>query len=256
MDPARAERAARTLHDEMCLIAIAHRPGAVFPLIVAANRDEDYDRPTVPAHFWEDAPYVIGGRDVLHGGSWLAITRRGRLAAVTNLRGSEKPPQGRSRGELVGGFVTTSRAPILYSQSVAAEARQFAGFHLFAGQAGEALTQVSAGIARELEPGIHALSNAPAGETWPKVAAAERAMSEALEDRSAGSVMTRLLKFLGAHNGLPLEEEVFVVGNRYGTRSSAVIVYGEGDAYFAEQLWSEGGVAASAPKVFRFSTVH
>jgi hypothetical protein len=87
----------------MCLIAIAHRAHARFPLVIAANRDEDYDRPTYDAHFWTDAPDVLGGRDALANGSWLAIARNGRFAAVTNLRGAERKT--RSRGALVADFV-------------------------------------------------------------------------------------------------------------------------------------------------------
>ncbi len=68
-----------------CLIALAAGIGK-FPLVLLANRDEDYDRPTLHAAFWGEAPDVLGGRDALHLGSWLAITRRGRFAAVTNLQ--------------------------------------------------------------------------------------------------------------------------------------------------------------------------
>src|SRR4051794_2399277 len=62
----------------VCLIVVANGASARFPLVIAANRDEDYDRPTRAAHFWEDAPNILGGRDALHGGSWLAVTRTGR----------------------------------------------------------------------------------------------------------------------------------------------------------------------------------
>ena len=83
----------------MCLIAFAHRASERFPFVLAANRDEDYTRATHDAHFWSDAPVILGGRDALHGGSWLAVSRGGRFAAVTNLRGAV--PRGRSRGALL-----------------------------------------------------------------------------------------------------------------------------------------------------------
>src|SRR5204863_200004 len=72
----------------MCLIALAHRASEKYPFVLAANRDEDYERDTRVAQVWEDAPEVVGGRDALYGGSWLAIARNGRFAAVTNLRGA------------------------------------------------------------------------------------------------------------------------------------------------------------------------
>lgn len=90
----------------MCLIVLAHLAHARFRFVLAANRDEDYERATHDAAFWADAPDVLGGRDALHGGSWLAMAKIGRLAAVTNLRGAER--RTRSRGALVRDFVTSS----------------------------------------------------------------------------------------------------------------------------------------------------
>ena len=82
----------------MCLIAIAVRASTRFPLVIAANRDELYDRPTRALHVWDDDPNIAGGRDLRAGGSWLAVTREGRFAAVTNIRGLDDPPNPRSRG--------------------------------------------------------------------------------------------------------------------------------------------------------------
>ena len=87
----------------MCLIALAWRTHARYRLILAANRDEFHARPTLPLAAWDDAPDIVGGRDALHGGSWLALRGR-RLAAVTNVRRLPEQ-QGRSRGELVADFV-------------------------------------------------------------------------------------------------------------------------------------------------------
>src|SRR5712691_2616136 len=109
----------------MCLIAIALH-ASKYPLVIAANRDEDYARPTLAAHFWTDAPNILGGRDALHGGSWLAMTRAGRFAAVTNLRGSVRDPQKRSRGELVSNFVRGDTEPQQYIEEVAARAAEYA----------------------------------------------------------------------------------------------------------------------------------
>jgi uncharacterized protein with NRDE domain len=83
----------------MCLVLVALRSHAEYPLIVAANRDEFYDRPTDPADFWPDAPTVLGGRDLKAGGTWLGLDTRGRLAAVTNYRqGTRENAAPRSRG--------------------------------------------------------------------------------------------------------------------------------------------------------------
>ncbi|HEU0079343.1 MAG TPA: NRDE family protein, partial [Longimicrobiaceae bacterium] len=68
----------------MCLILLAHDAHPRYRLVVAANRDEFYERPTAPAAWWPDAPGVLAGRDLRGGGTWLGITRGGRFAAVTN----------------------------------------------------------------------------------------------------------------------------------------------------------------------------
>ena len=91
----------------MCLILLALDTHPQYSLILAANRDEFYDRPTARAAFWEDAPAVLAGRDLRAGGTWLGIDRTGRLAAVTNFRQGEREPEARrSRGHLVSGFLT------------------------------------------------------------------------------------------------------------------------------------------------------
>src|SRR3954469_19281398 len=106
----------------MCLIIVAHRISSRVPLVIAANRDEDHLRPSRAAHAWDEAPDVIGGRDLVAGGSWLAIRRDGRWAAVTNLRGSAKQPDIRSRGALVSGFVLGDTTPIAYVSDVGRDA--------------------------------------------------------------------------------------------------------------------------------------
>jgi uncharacterized protein with NRDE domain len=81
----------------MCTIAILLEVVAGAPLVVAANRDEIYARPTRPPESL--APHIAGGVDELSGGTWLAIHRDGRFAAVTNQRALAPVAPGlRSRG--------------------------------------------------------------------------------------------------------------------------------------------------------------
>jgi len=88
----------------MCLIVFAWRPGHAQPLVVAANRDEFYARPSLPLAQWPEAPQVYAGRDLEAGGTWLGIGAAGRFAALTNIRNPHQPPALRSRGELVRAF--------------------------------------------------------------------------------------------------------------------------------------------------------
>ena len=90
----------------MCLILLARDAHPDYRLVVAANRDEFYDRPTAPAARWQDAPAVLGGRDLQAGGTWLGVDRSGRFAAVTNYRqGRREAAAPRSRGLLVSEFL-------------------------------------------------------------------------------------------------------------------------------------------------------
>ena len=105
----------------MCLITVACGLRADYPLILAANRDEFFARPTDPARFWPETPHLLAGRDLEQGGTWLGITRNGRIAALTNFRdGTRKRAGRRSRGWLVRDF--------LLSQQPAAKQVLVAGF--------------------------------------------------------------------------------------------------------------------------------
>ena len=118
----------------MCLILFAFQAHADFPLVIAANRDEAYARPAAPAAFWLDHPDVYGGRDLEMGGAWMGLTRHGRFAAVTNYRdGFPKGVAPRSRGDLVGGYLTGTQAAPPYLESVAARKADYAGFGVLAG---------------------------------------------------------------------------------------------------------------------------
>src|SRR6185312_2771236 len=92
----------------MCLVLIALDSHPDYSLVVAANRDEFYDRPSATATFWADAPSVLAGRDLQAGGTWLGVDRRGRFAAVTNYRqGQREPIAPRSHGHQVREYLNT-----------------------------------------------------------------------------------------------------------------------------------------------------
>src|SRR4249919_3282180 len=96
----------------MCLIAIGWRLREDYPLMLAANRDEFFARPAAPADFWEDHGEILAGRDLLQGGTWLGLTRAGRVAAVSNYRDGRRAKSGvRSRGWLVRDYLLSEHAP-------------------------------------------------------------------------------------------------------------------------------------------------
>jgi uncharacterized protein with NRDE domain len=228
----------------LCLIAIAVHASPRYPIVIAANRDEFYDRPTRPLHIWDDDPNIAGGRDLRAGGTWLAVTREGRFAAVTNIRGNDGPPNARSRGALVGDFVRSNIAPLVYAQSI--HPNDYAGFHLLAGDR-ESVAHVSTDTpARVLDDGIFAVSNAPGSIDWPKVVLAREAMALALE----GDVVDDLLRFLTTPRGGPIEEEIFVAlpDRGYGTRSSTVVVMTNDEIVVKEIRHPAGEIAAMSSR--------
>lgn len=226
----------------MCLIVIAHLASERFPLVIAANRDEDYDRPTITAAPWEEDAGVVGGRDVLHGGSWLAVSASGRFAAVTNLRGGVVPEAGRSRGLLVRDFVLSVIPPAAYVASVAESAAGYAGFHLIAGELGDEAIHFSR-AATQLQAGVHGLSNAQPGERWPKIETAVSRVRESLAITSRDRLASELLGFLSTRTGRgAVESEVFIATDRYGTRSSTVVIATRDEIAFYEQNFAKGGL--------------
>jgi uncharacterized protein with NRDE domain len=229
----------------MCLIVIAHNASAKFPLVIAANRDELYARPTRPAHVWEDDPRVIGGRDLRAGGSWLAARRPSRFAAITNVRGVGREEGGPSRGLLVADFVRGDDAPMDYARSIRGE--EYAGFHLIAGD--DDVVHVSNGGGEpETIDGVFAISNGRPGTHWPKVDLARDFLAGALDRHSTADALANdLLRFLSTSRGTAIDGEVFVTSEKYGTRSSTVIV---GGALFVEQNYGPGGVREGEPLWF------
>lgn len=225
----------------MCLIVFAWKVVPGMPLLVAANRDEFYARPSAPATWWKDHPHVYAGRDLQANGTWLGITRAGRFAALTNIRApSEKRSDAPSRGKLVADFLTGQAAPQEYVAAIAAGAHRYNGFNLLAGDGRSLIWYSNKGDAdlrngRILEPGIYGLSNHLLDTPWPKVVrtkaqfarllcqgAPEEAYFEMLTDAVRASDC-RLPK-----TGVSLEMErllssVWIESPDYGTRSSTVV---------------------------------
>lgn len=226
----------------MCLIVFAVRVRPDLPLVVAANRDELYARPTAPAGPWPHAPHVIGGRDLRAGGSWLGVTRQGRWAAVTNFREAAPPlPEARSRGDLVADYLRGGTTPAEYLAALAPVAGRYNGFNLlvgdsrrvrwFSNRAGDDHPLLDV----DLPSGVYGLSNHLLDTPWPKVELARRDLTQALQGNAdPQEILPGLLdRTLAAeatlpHTGIPRDLERtlsarFISGTEYGTRSSTVL---------------------------------
>ena len=103
----------------MCLINLHYKNHPTYKLIVAANRDEAYSRPTARAHFWEDEPEILAGRDLMQMGTWLGISKHGRFAALTNFRDPKLDESSKiSRGEIVRSYLVSDVTPTDFLQTL------------------------------------------------------------------------------------------------------------------------------------------
>ena len=220
----------------MCLILVAWRSHPDFPLVVAANRDEFYARPSAPAGPWAEDPRVLGGRDLEAGGSWLGARRDGRFAAVTNVREPGVPKGPRSRGLLVGDFLLGGQEPGEYAAAI--QDRDYSGYNLLVAD-DRALWYRSnrEGGARELPPGIYGVSNHLLDTPWPKLVTAKARFHAALEQLPGADPLFGILGDTEIvpdqhlpHTGLPPDWErmlsaVFVRSATYGTRASTILTW-------------------------------
>ena len=222
----------------MCLIFVSFNATADYPLVVAANRDEFYDRAATPADYWDDHPQVLAGRDLVARGTWLGVSRSKRFAALTNYRsGLPRDTNAPSRGDLVKNFLLGEMSPYEYFEQLYPKAPDFAGFSLLAYADGQlAYFSNRDGPPRTLSAGIYGLSNDLLDTPWPKVVDGKAAFRELL-GRSRWKHVDLL--DLMADKGLPpdsdlpdtgvgLERErmlapMLVTGDAYGTRCSTAL---------------------------------
>lgn len=223
----------------MCLIFIAVKSHPRYKLLVAANRDEFYDRRTAPAAFWSDHPQVLGGRDLEAMGTWLGMTKSGRVCMITNFRDlrniKAKAP---SRGKLVADFLLDKISGESYMKKVEPHAKEYNGFSLIAGTVDTLfyLSNYRNGVI-QLNSGLFGLSNHLLETPWPKVEKGKREIETLLKSQLINAAdLFRILsdETISPDDVLPdtgvgLERErslspAFIRSPGYGTRSSTVIL--------------------------------
>ena len=229
----------------MCLILLAWRAHPEYRLVFAGNRDEAYDRPSAAARFWADDPQIFGGRDLEKGGTWLGLTRTGRMAAVTNYRdGPAARVAPRSRGELTAAFLRGADDPRAYLEGVATRTSDYGGFTLIVGDSDRlyCISNRGRGI-EEIAPGVHGLSNHLLDTPWPKVEHGKQRLSALLKAKET-ELVEGLLETLANRTvapdselpdtgvGLQRERELspaFIAGERYGTRATTALLVNRGN---------------------------
>lgn len=238
----------------MCLIALVWRPGHAQPLLVAANRDEFYARPSQALAEWTESPGLFAGRDLQAGGTWLGVGPGGRFAALTNIRDLSLPQGARSRGELPAAFLAGQLSAAAFLQQLREQQQHYSGFNLLLCD-GQQLCHFNSRAARitVLRPGVHGLSNADLNTPWPKL----QRIKQGLHDSLASAQAQRLLQLLADPTpavdaslpdtgiGLPSERllsSIFIASPAYGTRAStALIVNADGSRQLIERSFGPEG---------------
>ena len=239
----------------MCLVLIAWRLHPRYALIVAANRDEFYARPTLPAQRWPGANAMIAGKDLQAGGSWMGVDASGRFAAVTNFRELEQcPADARSRGELVTDYLLGDTPAENYLSELAERANHYRGYNLLLADGDELYCASNRDVPiRHLQPGVHGVCNGPMDSDWPKVKRGRQLLAnavdrtepnpeqlfellrdqtqpadEALPDTGIGLEWERLLGRIAIDGA--------IAGKSYGTRSASVLLLdAQGRGQFVER---------------------
>ena len=235
----------------MGLILFSLNPNDQFNLVLAANRDEQYGRPSSAADFWGDHPNVLAGRDLSAGGTWLGVTRNGRFAAVTNFR--EDPPYPippKSRGELTANFLIGNDSPHHYLNQVTQLGDEYRGFNLVVGDGNEyCYLSNREGIVRHLTSGCYGLSNQLLDCDWPKVIQGRNRLSTLAAEQMNSKNLYPLILDDGDERAF---SQSFIRSERYGTTASTVLSFSQsGNVTFEERTFGMLGKPKGA-KTFTF----
>ena len=264
----------------MCLILFAWKSHPDYPLVVAANRDEFYERDTDPMGWWPEHPHLLAGKDradVLGSpGTWLGFTKTGRFSALTNVRApSEKNPDARTRGELSLRYLTGNQKPHDYIQENAKRFEQYNGFNLLMADLsdpenaemhwvsnrlmmGQNIRPRKIFPEQALSPGVYGLSNAMLDTPWPKVNHRVAAFAQTLAmDSGQLKNSDHYLRVLAdAHEASTQElpstgvnpdwekalSAAFIKTPSYGTRSSTILrVRKDGQFEMVERRFDANG---------------
>jgi uncharacterized protein with NRDE domain len=241
----------------MCLLLIANKIHQDYTLIIAANRDEFYDRPALQASFRDESPELLAGKDLEAGGTWLGITRSGRFSAITNYRdfSREIKQNAPTRGNLTTDFLLGNDNPEKYSEMLQERHTEYNGYNLVYGSINELYYYSNeTNLVVKLEPGLYGVSNALLNTPWPKVTESKKYVSELI---SSGDVSKEKLFGILADKttadddqlpdtGIGAEREkalssAFIETPHYGTRCSTVILVDKGNKVsFTERTFEKG----------------
>lgn len=238
----------------MCLLFIAYGLSQKYRLVVAANRDEFLKRPTASLDFLDNKDSILGGKDLLGGGTWLGISNTCRFGAITNFReGFGRKIDSPSRGEIISDFLASTKSAKSYLSTLSRKSHQYEGFNLILGDR-EALYYYSNKLDRtqKLKNGFYGLSNHLLNTEWPKVKRGRLLLRPYMVGKNqidVNAIFTHLRDDLRPDDrtlpetGVGLDWErllgtIFIDGVEYGTRSSAVLTVSyKGEIDYTEKTY-------------------
>ncbi len=238
----------------MCIVFAAYRSHPDYPLIIAANRDEFYARPTKEAHFWDDEPQLLAGRDLEQMGTWMGVTKTGRFAALTNYRNpNESRHDKESRGQIVRDFLSSDTAPEPFLKELQQNRNHYQGFNLLiADQRSFYYYSNVENEIKQLEKGIYGLSNHLLDTPWPKVEKGKQRLKTialkgmAIDEQQLFAILKD--KELAQKEELPETgvssdwekklSSIFIDTPTYGTRCSTIVtIHHSGEINFIEKTF-------------------
>lgn len=233
----------------MCSIFFAWHAHPNYKLIIAANRDEFYKRPTEDSRFRGD---VLCGKDLEANGFWMGITRNGRFAALTNYRDlSLNREEAPSRGKIVATYLENSYSPTMFYELSKNNFDAYNPFNLLLSDR-ESLHYYSSvnHLFQKLKPGVYGLSNHLLNTPWAKVEKGRNRLTHIMNHTPENELAEHLF-FLLEDREIPPDEylpdtgvgkkiermlsSIFIISEEYGTRTSTVLLVDKNDQVF----WSE-----------------
>ncbi len=250
----------------ICLVAINYHPD--YPLILLSNRDESFDRPTLYAHFWNDQTQILAGRDLKDKGTWLGVSKQGRIALLTNYRSPDSnDPNKKSRGALVVDFLKNPIAPHNYIEVLKNTKTLYNGYNLIFGEIRDLYYYNNFfDIWSKLNEKINVLSNGTLNNNWPKCKRLKDLFLKNVSNKKINiNVLFKILidtKSFPDHElpdtGIGILKErflspIFIIGKDYGTRTSTVILFNnKGNIQFIERTYKPGTTEIETEKYYFF----
>ena len=240
----------------MCLITFRIAQHPTYKLVLAANRDEAYARPTEAANFWKSQPTLLAGKDLEANGTWLGITKEGKIAAITNCHDGDFeeaiPAKKKSRGKIVTDYLASPLSPEDFLNELIEEKDAYLPFNVLLGTVDQLFHFNSLEQSfTPLKPGTHSISNATLNTPWPKVRRTKEQINKLASEKDAymESLFQMMMDETPApddqlpNTPLPLDlnrkvSAPFIKTDEFGTRcTTLILVDQENNVTFVERTY-------------------